>query len=152
MPALSPSALANAWPSVMPRSSTVWWASMCRSPVASTVRSIRPWRATCSSMCSRNGMPILSAQRPSPSRFTPTVICVSLVLRVTLALRVMTNVILSQGPLQGIEEARVFLRRAHGYAQAAGEHRVAVVQILDEHLLLLERGEHGRRRAALGTE
>ena len=37
MPALSPTALATAWPSVMPMSSTVWWPSMCRSPLASIV-------------------------------------------------------------------------------------------------------------------
>ena len=33
-PLLSPSACATAWPSVMPMSSTVWCASMCRSPLA----------------------------------------------------------------------------------------------------------------------
>ena len=39
MPRLSPSALAKAWPSTMPTSSVVWWKSMCRSPLARTVRS-----------------------------------------------------------------------------------------------------------------
>ena len=85
MPDLSPIALANAWPSVMPMSSTVWCASMCRSPLASMSRSTMPWRATWSSMCSRNGMPVASFATPLPSRFSRTRICVSLVLRSTSA-------------------------------------------------------------------
>ena len=42
VPALSPAACANAWPSAMAVSSTVWCASMCRSPSTCTVRSNRP--------------------------------------------------------------------------------------------------------------
>ena len=49
---------ATAWPSVMPTSSTVWWPSMCRSPLASISRSIRPWRAIWSSMWSKKPMPV----------------------------------------------------------------------------------------------
>ena len=49
MPFLSPIARATAWPSVMPMSSTVWCASMCRSllrlDLRSTGRGERPGRA-----------------------------------------------------------------------------------------------------------
>src|SRR3989344_4236402 len=152
MPFLSPAALAIAWPSVIPTSSTVWCASMCRSPLASIEMSISPWRATCFCMCSKNGRPVMNVQRPSPSRLTLTVICVSLVLRVTLAVRFMADVIVSYGLFQGIEEARVFFRRPHGHAQTAGEHGVTAIQILDEHLLFHERGEHGGGRRAFGPE
>src|SRR5512139_4058043 len=87
MPFLSPSACANACPSVIPVSSTVWWASMCRSPLAWISRSIRPWRAIWSSMWSRNGTPVASLLAPVPSRLRLTVIWVSRVLRVTCAVR-----------------------------------------------------------------
>src|SRR5581483_3846079 len=49
-PTFAPTASANVSPSVMPTSSTVWCPSTCRSPVASTLRSKPPWRASCSSM------------------------------------------------------------------------------------------------------
>ena len=42
-----------------------------------------PWRATWSSMWSRNGMPVASSARPLPSRSTLTAICVSRVSRST---------------------------------------------------------------------
>jgi hypothetical protein len=51
-PTLSPSASRNASPSAMPTSSTVWWVSMCRSPVASMRRSNPPCLPSCSSMWS----------------------------------------------------------------------------------------------------
>ena len=51
-PALSPSASRNTSPSTMAVSSTVWWLSTWRSPVAFTVRSKPPWRPSWSSMWS----------------------------------------------------------------------------------------------------
>ena len=51
-PALSPSASRSASPTVMATSSTVWCVSMWISPVARTVRSNPPWRASWSSMWS----------------------------------------------------------------------------------------------------
>src|SRR5690606_30549803 len=87
MPFLSPTALANAWPRVMPTSSTVWWSSMCTSPWHSMSRSISPWRAIWSSMCSRKGTPMAKFALPVPSRLTAALMRVSRVLRSTNALR-----------------------------------------------------------------
>jgi len=42
MPFLSPMALAKAWPRVMPTSSTVWWSSMCRSPLTFDIQVDQP--------------------------------------------------------------------------------------------------------------
>src|SRR5260221_463408 len=80
-------ALVKAWPTVMPTSSTVWWASIWRSPSASTSRSSMPWRATWSSMWSKNPTPVASLDLPLPSRLRRTSICVSRGLRVTWAWR-----------------------------------------------------------------
>ncbi|CPL47672.1 Uncharacterised protein [Bordetella pertussis] len=80
-----------AMPSVMPTSSTVWWASMCRSPSALMSRSIRPWRAIWSSMWSRNGTPVSMVCLPVPSRLTATRMRVSLVLRVISAVRMLST-------------------------------------------------------------
>ena len=88
MPALSPSACLSACPSVMPMSSTVWWSSMCKSPRQVMSRSIRLWRLIWSSMCSRKGTPVSNRLWPVPSRLMDTVIWVSLVWRLTVALRV----------------------------------------------------------------
>src|SRR5690606_36931974 len=68
-------------------SSTVWWASMCRSPLAWISRSIKPCRAIWSSIWSRNGTPVSTFSRPVPSRLTATRIWVSLVFRVIAAVR-----------------------------------------------------------------
>ena len=85
MPVLSPSACLTAWPSAMPTSSTVWWWSIWRSPLAATVMSIRRWRASCSSMWSRKPTPVaISACRCRRDRRL-TEISVSLVLREMLA-------------------------------------------------------------------
>ena len=70
MPFMSPSACFTAWPSAMPTSSVVWWWSMCRSPLALTVMSMREWRASRSSMWSRKPMPVATCERPGPSRST----------------------------------------------------------------------------------
>src|SRR5437899_5191524 len=110
----------------MPMSSTVWCASICRSPLASISRSSMPWRATWSSMCSRNGMPVARRATPVPSRSTRTRICVSFVLRATSAVRI------SERFLQRAEQYTVFVRRADRDAQAIGERRV---QVSHEHAL-----------------
>src|SRR5690554_6534093 len=87
MPFLSPTACLNAWPRVMPMSSTVWWSSMWRSPLQVMSRSTRPWRAIWSIMWSRKGTPVSKQALPVPSRLISTVIWVSRVFRSTRALR-----------------------------------------------------------------
>src|ERR1043165_851524 len=87
MPFMSPSACLTAWPSAMPTSSVVWWWSMCRSPLAFTLMSMRAWRASRSSMWSKKPMPVAISDAPVPSRFTATSTSVSLVFRFTAALR-----------------------------------------------------------------
>ena len=57
----------NTSPSRMPTSSTVWWASISRSPVASIDRSNPPWRPSWPSMWSKNGSPVDTSTRPVPS-------------------------------------------------------------------------------------
>src|SRR6185295_12232295 len=159
MPFLSPMALATACPRVMPMSSTVWWPSMCRSPSALMARSTRPWRATWSSMWSRKGTPVASSARPAPSRSMDTVMRVSLVLRVTSALRIrfrlhdrsgtrhwaQAAVQLGQAGAQGVEEGGVLGLGAHGDADALLQQRVGAVQRLDEHAPLRQPGHQARR-------
>ena len=65
----------------MPTSSTVWWRSTSRSPLASTCRSISPCLDHASSMWLKNGMPVSTLEAPVPSRFSWRTIWVSLVLR-----------------------------------------------------------------------
>ena len=62
MPARSPSASSSACPKTMPTSSTVWWAPVSRSPLASTRRPSRAWRATRSSMWSRKPTPVAESR------------------------------------------------------------------------------------------
>src|SRR3984893_16525625 len=91
-----------------------------------------PWRATWSSMCSRNGSPVESFAAPLPSRSTRTRIWVSLVLRVTSAVLTM-EFLSSQRLTQRVEQYTVFVRRADGYAQAIAHRRH--VQILHQDAL-----------------
>src|SRR4051794_14049907 len=88
MPARSPSASSSAWPSTIPTSSTVWWAPVSRSPLASTFSPRRPWRASRSSMWSRKPTPVRAALSP-PSRSSRSSICVSAVLRFLAAVRLL---------------------------------------------------------------
>src|SRR5487761_1749354 len=67
----------------MPASSTRWCVSTCRSPDPRNVRSNPPYRATCSSMWSRNARPVATLTLPFPSRSTVARNLVSLLLRVT---------------------------------------------------------------------
>src|SRR5207302_10827853 len=103
---------------------------MCRSPCASMSRSSAAWRATCSSMCSRNGSPVESFASPLPSTLSRTRIRVSLVLRTTSAVR------MSKRFLEGAEQYTVFLGRADRDAQAVAQSRM---QILHQHALAPER-------------
>src|SRR5258708_3407315 len=58
MPFMSPRACLTAWPSAIPTSSVVWCWSICKSPLALTVRSMRECRARRSSIWSRNRIPV----------------------------------------------------------------------------------------------
>src|SRR6185295_5234895 len=103
----------------------------CRSPLASISRSSMPWRATWSSMCSRNGSPVESLAWPRPSRSSLSRICVSLVLRVTSACLI--SDLSLQRFSQGGEQYTVFIRRADRDAQAIAQRRA--VQVLHQHAL-----------------
>src|SRR5262252_1774216 len=152
MPFLSPTARATAWPSVIPISSTVWWASTCRSPFAWISRSSIPCRATWSSMWSRNGIPVESAARPLPSTLTDSAICVSWVLRSALAARVgisasfrqiaYTKSAFGERLRERGETARVLIRRSDGEPHAALEERHPGVEVLDEHAAASHAFEH----------
>src|SRR5689334_8393435 len=99
-------------------------------------------------MCSRNGRPVSSLAAPCPSKFTATVIRVSLVSRVTLAARSgtagsgrdakdgITERILAGSTrrasvLQRGEEHAVLIRRADRDAQTVAQ-RAGRVQILNK--------------------
>mmetsp|Transcript_24271 Transcript_24271/g.71276 ORF Transcript_24271/g.71276 Transcript_24271/m.71276 type:complete len:341 (-) Transcript_24271:248-1270(-) len=81
----------RAWSSVSPRqiaqSSAVWWSSMCRSPLQTSVMSMRECLESCWIMWSRNPSPVVTSDFPEPSMFTEHAIVVSLVLRDTSATR-----------------------------------------------------------------
>src|SRR5665213_2821037 len=62
---------------------------MCRSPLAFTVMSIRECRASRSSMWSKKPIPVATFEVPLPSRSTATSMSVSLVVRLTDALRLL---------------------------------------------------------------
>src|SRR5207302_9764013 len=103
---------------------------MCRVTCASMSRSSAAWRATCSSMCSRNGSPVESFASPLPSTLSRTRIRVSLVLRTTSAVR------MSKRFVEGGEQYTVFLGRADRDAQAIAQSRM---QVLHQHALAPER-------------
>src|SRR5260221_2361840 len=126
-------------PSVMPMSSTVWWASMSRSPLARTVKSTMPWRATWSSMWSRNGMPEASFDSPRPSSASATKICVSFVSRWISALRMGS----AEDGAEGVDEAQVFFGSSDGEPEAVGEKRVRPVESADQYTTLPESLERG---------
>src|SRR5258706_10722 len=142
----------------MPMSSTVWCPSMCRSPFAEISRSNTPWRATCSSMWSRNGTPVAIFDLPFPSRLSLTPIFVSLVLRVTSDLR-MTMLTPArvrcaqfgpgessgEGLFQCGEEGGVLIRRADRYPQAPCKQAVRTVETPDEHSALFQSVENTLR-------
>mmetsp|Transcript_84030 Transcript_84030/g.163289 ORF Transcript_84030/g.163289 Transcript_84030/m.163289 type:complete len:344 (+) Transcript_84030:268-1299(+) len=82
MPLRSPSALSNASPKASAQSSAVWWSSMCRSPLHCSCKSKRPCFASCSSMWSKNPMPVdTEHEEPVPSRLISQLMDVSLVAR-----------------------------------------------------------------------
>src|SRR5438477_771072 len=123
MPALSPSASAKAAPRTMPVSSMVWWVSTSRSPRALSSRSNPPWRPICSSMWSKNGMPVETLALPVPSRSIRTEISVSLVDRFfTATLGGFTwPAPSSEDLLEGGQEGVVLLRPADRDPQAVVE-------------------------------
>ena len=86
MPFLSPSAVLIASPSARPTSSTVWCPSTCRSPLHVSSSPMPPWRESCSSMWSKKPSPVDMLAAP-PSRQSVSVMSVSLVLRVIVAVR-----------------------------------------------------------------
>ena len=89
----------------MPTSSTVWWAPVSRSPLASTCRPSRPWRASRSSMWSRKPTPVAALAFP-PSRSSASRIWVSAVLR-SLRLPFWSSVlIIADSPWTGKPSAR----------------------------------------------
>src|SRR6185369_10209766 len=147
MPFLSPTAFATAMPRVMPMSSTVWWASISRSPLARTVRSMAPWRATWSSMWSRKGMPEASLASPVPSRFTATKICVSRVSRWISAVRMS-----GEDVGEGGDEPVVLVGRADGEAKAVREQRVGTVEGANQYTTRLEALERAGRIGKAGQD
>src|SRR5262245_54252273 len=155
MPFLSPTARATAWPKTMPMSSTVWWASTCRSPFAWMSRSSMPGRATWSSMWSRKGMPVARKALPLPSTLTDSAICVSAVLRSALAARVdiaasfkgiaYTKSALGERFAERGEAPPVLLRRPDREPDAAVQQRHAGVKVLDEDAAVAHPLEDGSR-------
>src|SRR5471032_1685623 len=133
MPFLSPSAFAIAMPSVMPMSSTVWCASMSRSPLAFTSRSSPPWRASWSSMWSRKGMPEARRASPWPSRSTATRTWVSLVSRWISALRMGVS---AEGGGECLEHSRVLVGSSDREPQAVGEQGMRAVECADQYTTL----------------
>src|SRR5690606_5315274 len=131
-------------PRVMPTSSTVWCASMCRSPSALMSRSMSPCLAIWSSMWSRNGTPVSSDCLPVPSRLTATRMRVSLVLRVISAVRIKgASLNEAEDILQGVEHCAVFVRGADRDAQAVGQQRVGVRKVLYQYFARFQGKMHG---------
>mmetsp|Transcript_32442 Transcript_32442/g.59469 ORF Transcript_32442/g.59469 Transcript_32442/m.59469 type:complete len:258 (+) Transcript_32442:269-1042(+) len=87
MPARAPSALSKASPRASAQSSAVWWSSMCRSPRHRRARSKRENLLSAVSMWSRKPRPVSTCAFPVPSRSMVQEIWVSLVSRVTVAVR-----------------------------------------------------------------
>src|SRR5450631_1593821 len=133
MPFLSPSAFAIAMPSVMPMSSTVWCASMSRSPLAFTSRSSPPWRASWSSMWSRKGIPEARRASPWPSRSTATRTWVSLVSRWISALRIGGS---AEGGGECLEHSRVLVGCSDREPQAVGEQGMRAVECANQYTTL----------------
>src|ERR1700682_4912972 len=140
MPFLSPSAFATAMPSVMPMSSTVWCASISRSPLAFTSRSRPPWRAGWSSMWSRKGMPEASFDSPRPSRSTATFTWVSLVSRWISALR-MTS---AEGLGECSQHSRILVGSSDREPQALGGQVMRAVECANQYTTLAQPLERAR--------
>src|SRR6185295_14580863 len=85
-------------------------------------------------MCSRKGTPVASFTAPVPSSSRRTRICVSLVLRVTSELRMLTSECFAHGG----NKDPVLIRRADCYAQAICKHRMRSMEIPDQHALCFE--------------
>src|ERR1700682_3822175 len=81
MPARSPNACDSPRPTPTPAPPPRWCASTCRPPEPRSVMSKPPYRATCSTMWSRNGRPVATLIRPFPAMSTFAVSLVSFDLR-----------------------------------------------------------------------
>src|SRR5205807_5831210 len=138
MPALSPRARDSAWPSTMPASSTRWWVSTCTSPEPRKVTSNPPYRATCSSMWSRNASPVATLTLPRPSRATRAVSWVSLLLRTT------SPVLLLKAHLNGMRVRAQAFELGEAHAGVAEHLEIAAVQA--QHAAALEKRVHAQRR------
>ena len=116
-PALSPSASRNASPSAMATSSTVWWVSMCRSPVASHAQ-VEP--AVAAELVEHVVVERDAGRDVGDGRCrrgrSSTSIDVSLVARLRRRRRGSSRAT----SVEGGEERVVLLRRADGDAQAVG--------------------------------
>ena len=151
MPFLSPTALATAWPSVMPTSSTVWWPSMCRSPLASMSRSIRPWRAIWSSMWSKKPMPVASFGLAGAVEVDARRVILRLggvagdFVRRGATLRVRG---VHREACEGRQHLRVLVGGADGQAQAVGQQWVHFRNVLDQHAARLHALEGPLRHRA----
>src|SRR5262249_27208989 len=111
-----------------------------RSPLARTVRSTRPWRATWSSMWSRNGMPEASFASPRPSRATATKTWVSFVSRWISALRMGS----AEDGAKGVDESSVFVGGADGQSERVREQGMRTMECADQYTTLSQRLERGR--------
>src|SRR6267143_1341985 len=138
MPALSPRALDSAWPSTMPASSTRWWVSTCTSPEPRKVMSNPPYRATCSSMWSRNASPVATLTLPRPSRATRAVSWVSLLFRTTSA------VLLLKAHLDCMRVRAQAFELGEAHAGVAEHLEIAAVET--QHAAALEERVHAQRR------
>src|SRR2546426_5637561 len=114
---------------------------MARSPLAFTTRSRAPWRASWSSMWSRNGMPEARRESPRPSRSTATLTWVSLVSRWISALRMVSGEVRGEG----LEHSRILVGRADREPQAVGEQGMRAMEIANQYTTLPQRLERRRR-------
>ena len=148
----------------MPTSSTVWWASMCRSPLALDRRGRSGRGARSGRACGRGTpMPVASSARPVPSRLQlDRRSRVSAVLRSTCARAdgrssgafigsARTSSLrgwLTRTLHERVEQRVVLLRRADGEPQAVGEQRMQPSRFLTSMPRVAQRREPAPRRRA----
>src|SRR5258708_40372983 len=106
-------------------------------------RSSAPWRASWSSMWSRNGMPEERFAAPRPSRSTSTKIRVSLVSRWICALRMVS----AERRGEGLEHPRILVGIADCEPQAVCEEGMRAVEGAHQYTTLPEAPE---RRGRVG--
>src|SRR3954470_12078377 len=148
-------------------SSTVWWASMSRSPVLLTSRSIRECRASAVSMWSKNPTPVEMLDSPVPSRSRLSRTLDSDVARSRAAVRAGRSAMVSlrkgcgsdagerEHPGQGIAEGRHLGRGTGGDPEPAGRTGLAdqdapVEQLLPDPVPVGEPAEEDEVGVGLG--